>query len=104
MLAEKELMDEVLSLVADTLKNFVEMSKFNTMYKLYDPSTGMFFFRNKHIMIEVDCRRVNAIDNVIEEERETGEMDEVLSSVADTLKNFAEMLEFNTIPSTSKRC
>uniref|UniRef100_M0XK36 Uncharacterized protein n=2 Tax=Hordeum vulgare subsp. vulgare TaxID=112509 RepID=M0XK36_HORVV len=50
-------MDEVLSGVADTIKNFAviylvdttEVSDFNTMYELYDPSKVMFFFRNKHI-------------------------------------------------------
>ncbi|GJR10186.1 magnesium-protoporphyrin IX monomethyl ester [oxidative] cyclase, chloroplastic, partial [Tanacetum coccineum] len=71
-------MDEVLSSVADTLKNFGEMPEFKTMYELYDPSTVMFFFRNNHIMIEVGIirasvnrQRVNAADNVIEEERES---------------------------------
>ncbi|VAH54326.1 unnamed protein product [Triticum turgidum subsp. durum] len=50
-------MDEVLSGVAETIKNFAviylvditEVPDFNTMYELYDPSTVMFFFRNKHI-------------------------------------------------------
>ncbi|GJW26249.1 DEK protein isoform X1 [Tanacetum coccineum] len=71
-------MDKVLSSVADTLKNFAEMPEFNTMYELYDPSTVMFFFGNKHIMIEVGIirasvnrPRVNAVYNVIEGERES---------------------------------
>ncbi|CAN0876621.1 Thioredoxin-like protein YLS8 [Linum grandiflorum] len=50
-------MDEVLAGVADTLKNFAviylvgitEVPDFNIMYELYDPSTIMFFFRNKHV-------------------------------------------------------
>jgi thiol-disulfide isomerase/thioredoxin len=48
-------MDEVLSSVADKLKNFAviylvditEVPDFNAMYELYDPCTVMFFFRNK---------------------------------------------------------
>ncbi|KAM0865308.1 hypothetical protein ACQ4PT_043352 [Festuca glaucescens] len=44
-----------------TVKNFAviylvditEIPDFNTMYELYDPSTVMFFFRNKHIMIDL---------------------------------------------------
>ncbi|XVE66355.1 hypothetical protein DITRI_Ditri08aG0073800 [Diplodiscus trichospermus] len=54
-------MDEVLGSVAETIKNFAviylvditEVPDFNTMYELYDPSTVMFFFRNKHIMIDL---------------------------------------------------
>nr|CAD1833553.1 unnamed protein product [Ananas comosus var. bracteatus] len=54
-------MDEVLASVAETIKNFAviylvditEVPDFNTMYELYDPSTVMFFFRNKHIMIDL---------------------------------------------------
>jgi DIM1 family U5 snRNP protein len=45
-------MDEVLALVAETIKNFAiiylvdinEVPDFNTLYELYDPSTVMFFF------------------------------------------------------------
>ena len=48
-------MDEVLSSVADKIKNFAviylvdisEVPDFNAMYELYDPCTVMFFFRNK---------------------------------------------------------
>jgi hypothetical protein len=30
-----------------------EVPDFNTMYELYDPCTVMFFFRNKHIMVDL---------------------------------------------------
>lgn len=48
-------MDEILSSVADKMKNFAviylvdisEVPDFNAMYELYDPCTVMFFFRNK---------------------------------------------------------
>jgi DIM1 family U5 snRNP protein len=47
--------------IAEKVKNFacmylVDISKvtdFNKMYELYDPCTVMFFFRNKHIMIDL---------------------------------------------------
>ena len=54
-------MDEVLAGIAEKVKNFAiiycvdigEVPDFNTMYELYDPCTCMFFFRNKHIMIDL---------------------------------------------------
>lgn len=53
--------DEILASVADQMKNFAviflvdisEVPDFNTMYELYDPCTTMFFFRNKHIMVDL---------------------------------------------------
>ena len=54
-------MDEVIAGVAEDVKNFAamycvditEVPDFNTMYELYDPCTVMFFFRNKHIMVDL---------------------------------------------------
>lgn len=54
-------MDEVLAGIAEDVKNFAviycvditEVPDFNTMYELYDPCTVMFFFRNKHIMVDL---------------------------------------------------
>lgn len=54
-------MDEILYKSAEKLKKFaviylVDITKvpdFNTMYELYDPVTVMFFFRNKHMMIDL---------------------------------------------------
>lgn len=53
--------DEVLRGIAWKVKNFAviylvdisEVPDFNKMYELYDPVTVMFFFRNKHIMIDL---------------------------------------------------
>ena len=47
--------------IAEKVKNFAvmylvdttEVPDFNKMYELYDPCTVMFFFRNKHIMIDL---------------------------------------------------
>eukprot|EP01063_Lacrimia_lanifica_P013773 TRINITY_DN2037_c1_g1_i1.p1 TRINITY_DN2037_c1_g1~~TRINITY_DN2037_c1_g1_i1.p1 ORF type:complete len:163 (+),score=76.38 TRINITY_DN2037_c1_g1_i1:61-489(+) len=53
-------MDEVLSKTAEKLKNMAvvyvvditEVPDFNEMYELYDPMSVMFFYRNKHIMVD----------------------------------------------------
>ena len=47
--------------IAEAVKNFAvlyvvdisEVADFNKMYELYDPCTIMFFYRNKHIMIDL---------------------------------------------------
>lgn len=33
--------------------DITEVPDFNKMYELYDPVTVMFFYRNKHIMIDL---------------------------------------------------
>ncbi|XBI96567.1 hypothetical protein VPH35_032832 [Triticum aestivum] len=71
-------MDEVLSGVAETIKNFAviylvditEVPDFNTMYELYDPSTVMFFFRNKHIMIDLGTGNNNKINWAMKDKQE----------------------------------
>eukprot|EP01084_Bolivina_argentea_P035335 65564_1 len=63
-------MDEVLASIAEMVKNFaviyvVDISQvpdFNTMYELYDPCTVMFFFRNKHIMVDLGTGNNNKIN------------------------------------------
>ncbi|XP_051187398.1 uncharacterized protein [Lolium perenne] len=71
-------MDEVLAGVAETVKNFAviylvditEIPDFNTMYELYDPSTVMFFFRNKHIMIDLGTGNNNKINWAMKDKQE----------------------------------
>ncbi|CAO2210905.1 unnamed protein product, partial [Urochloa humidicola] len=71
-------MDEVLAAVAETVKNFAviylvditEVPDFNTMYELYDPSTVMFFFRNKHIMIDLGTGNNNKINWALKDKQE----------------------------------
>ncbi|KAI3786177.1 hypothetical protein L1987_45309 [Smallanthus sonchifolius] len=71
-------MDEVLASVAETIKNFAviylvditEVPDFNTMYELYDPSTVMFFFRNKHIMIDLGTGNNNKINWAMKDKQE----------------------------------
>lgn len=78
-------MDESLFAVAEKVKNFctmylVDISQvpdFNKMYELYDPCTVMFFFRNKHIMIDLGTGNNNKINWVMEDKQEMIDIIEV---------------------------
>ena len=56
--------------IADLVKNFVviylvditEVPEFNAMYELFDPCTTMFFFRNKHMMIDLGTGNNNKVN------------------------------------------
>ena len=56
--------------IADLVKNFVviylvditEVPDFNAMYELFDPCTTMFFFRNKHMMIDLGTGNNNKVN------------------------------------------
>uniref|UniRef100_A0A0N4ZT05 Thioredoxin-like protein n=1 Tax=Parastrongyloides trichosuri TaxID=131310 RepID=A0A0N4ZT05_PARTI len=71
-------MDETLFKIANKVKNFatiylVDISQvpcFNVMYELYDPVTVMFFFRNKHIMVDLGTGNNNKINWPIENGQE----------------------------------
>lgn len=71
-------MDEVLYSIAEKVKNFAvcylvditEVPDFNKMYELYDPCTVMFFFRNKHIMIDLGTGNNNKINWPMEDKQE----------------------------------
>lgn len=64
------LQDEALYSIADKVSNFAviylvditEVPDFNKMYELYDPTTVMFFFRNKHIMVDLGTGNNNKIN------------------------------------------
>ena len=70
-------MDETLFAIAEKLKNYavmylVDITKvpdFNKMYELYDPCTVMFFFRNKHIMIDLGTGNNNKINWAMEDKQ-----------------------------------
>eukprot|EP01071_Lankesteria_metandrocarpae_P012275 Lankesteria_metandrocarpae@DN565_c0_g1_i1.p1 len=63
-------MDELLYKIAEDVKNFcaiylVDISvvqDYNVMYELYDPVTVMFFYRNKHMMIDLGTGNNNKIN------------------------------------------
>lgn len=69
---------KVLFKVAEKVKNFaviylVDITKvpdFNKMYELYDPCTCMFFYRNKHIMIDLGTGNNNKINWALEDTQE----------------------------------
>ncbi|KAJ1836008.1 U4/U6-U5 snRNP complex subunit dib1 [Coemansia sp. RSA 2706] len=80
------LMDETLYGIAERVKKFAviylvditEVPDFNTMYELYDPCTVMFFFRNKHIMIDLGTGNNNKIDWAIEDQQEMIDLTETV--------------------------
>lgn len=72
------LQDEVLARIADLIKNFAviylvdinEVPDFNAMYELYDPCSTMFFFRNKHIQVDLGTGNNNKIDWPLQDKQE----------------------------------
>ncbi|XP_049848122.1 thioredoxin-like protein 4A [Schistocerca gregaria] len=79
-------MDETLSKVVITLQNMAviyvvdidEVPDFNKMYELYDPVTLMFFFRNKHIMIDLGTGNNNKINWPITNKQELIDLTEIV--------------------------
>ncbi|CDR94616.1 dim1 protein-like protein, putative [Babesia bigemina] len=71
-------MDELLYKVADDVKNFcaiylvdiTEVPDFNGMYELYDPVSVMFFYRNKHMMIDLGTGNNNKINWAMNDKQE----------------------------------
>lgn len=70
--------DETLYKIADKVKNFAviylvditTVPDFNKMYELYDPCTLMFFFRNKHMMIDLGTGNNNKINWPMDDQQE----------------------------------
>jgi len=71
-------MDEVLYSLAYDVKNFAriylvdisEVPDFNAMYELYDPCTVMFFYRNKHMLVDLGTGNNNKLNFLISEKQE----------------------------------
>ncbi|KAL6056337.1 Thioredoxin-like 4A [Balamuthia mandrillaris] len=71
-------MDEILYAMADKVSNMAviyvvditEVPDFNKMYELYDPVTVMFFYRNKHIMIDLGTGNNNKINWALNDKQE----------------------------------
>ncbi|KAF8742330.1 hypothetical protein AX14_005197 [Amanita brunnescens Koide BX004] len=72
------IMDETLYAIAEKVQNFAviyltditEVPDFNKMYELYDPCTVMFFYRNKHIMIDLGTGNNNKINWAMDNKQE----------------------------------
>eukprot|EP01122_Echinamoeba_exundans_P002398 TRINITY_DN12340_c0_g1_i1.p2 TRINITY_DN12340_c0_g1~~TRINITY_DN12340_c0_g1_i1.p2 ORF type:complete len:143 (+),score=30.86 TRINITY_DN12340_c0_g1_i1:459-887(+) len=70
--------DETLYGIANKVKNFAviylvdidEVPDFNKMYELYDPVTLMFFYRNRHIQIDLGTGNNNKINWPMEDKQE----------------------------------
>ncbi|XP_064139226.1 thioredoxin-like protein 4A [Loxodonta africana] len=71
-------MDEVLYRTAEKVQRFAviylvditEVPCFNQMYELYDPCTVMFFYRNKHIQIDLGTGDNNKITWAIDDKQD----------------------------------
>lgn len=76
----------VLAKTADRMKNWcviylvdiTEVPDFNGMYELYDPCTVMFFFRNKHIMVDLGTGNNNKINWALTDTQEFVDVCEVV--------------------------
>ena len=55
-----------------------DVPDFNTMYELYDPCTVMFFFRNKHIMIDLGTGNNNKVNWAMDDKQEFIDICEVV--------------------------
>jgi U5 snRNP protein, DIM1 family len=80
------IMDEALYKVAERVKNFavvylVDISMvrdFNEMYKLTDPCSVMFFFRDKHIMVDMGTGNNNKITFAMTDQQDLTDIIEVV--------------------------
>ena len=78
--------EQTLASVADKVKNFAvvycvdidEVPDFNAMYELYDPCTVMFFFRNKHMMVDLGTGNNNKINWAMDDKQEFMDIVEVV--------------------------
>ncbi|MES1918880.1 Thioredoxin-like 4A [Bonamia ostreae] len=60
--ALEKIVEKVSNYAAIYLCDIEKTPDFNTMYELFDPCTVMFFFRNKHVMIDLGTGNNNKIN------------------------------------------
>ncbi|GMI61565.1 hypothetical protein ScalyP_jg3818 [Parmales sp. scaly parma] len=78
--------DEILMSIAEKIKNFgvvycvdiTDVPDFNDMYELYDECTTMFFYRNKHIMIDLGTGNNNKVNWALNDKQEFIDLIEVV--------------------------
>ena len=71
-------MDEILVKCAEAVQNFAkfyvvdnqQVPDFNTMYELYDQLTVMFFFRNRHILVDFGTGNNNKMTWPLEDKQD----------------------------------
>jgi DIM1 family U5 snRNP protein len=97
--------DEVLYSVAEDVRNFctiylvdiTQVPDFNDMYELYDACTVMFFFRNKHIMVDTGTGNNNKINWVVNDRQDVIDLIEVVYRGAKKGKGLvASVKDFST--------
>lgn len=79
-------MDETLYGIAERIKQWcviyvvdiTQVPDFNAMYELYDPCTVMFFWRNKHMLIDLGTGDNNKINWAIRDKQELIDIIEVV--------------------------
>ena len=79
-------MDEMFVKCAEAVQNFAvfyvvditQVPDFSTMYELYDPMTVMFFFRNRHIMVDFGTGNNNKMTWTLEDKQELIDILEVV--------------------------
>ncbi|TKY85758.1 hypothetical protein EX895_005298 [Sporisorium graminicola] len=79
-------MDETLYKISTAVQKFAvvylvditQVPDFNKMYELYDPCSTMFFYRNKHIMIDLGTGNNNKINWAITDRQELIDIVEVV--------------------------
>ncbi|KAL1887769.1 Thioredoxin-like 4A [Sporothrix stenoceras] len=78
--------DKILCSIAPKVEKFAtiyccdnqQVPDFNKMYELYDTCTMMFFWRNKHMMIDLGTGNNNKINFVIEDKQDLIDIIEVV--------------------------
>ena len=79
-------MDEILVKCAEAVQNFavfyvvdnIEVVDFNTMYELYEPCTVMFFFRNRHMMVDFGTGNNNKLTWALDDKQDMIDLLEVV--------------------------
>lgn len=79
-------MDELLYGIAELIKRYAviylvdidQVPDFNKMYELYDPCTVMFFFRNRHILVDLGTGNNNKINWAMQDKQELLDIVEVV--------------------------
>jgi DIM1 family U5 snRNP protein len=80
------IMDETLYSIAERIKQWcviyvvdiTQVPDFNAMYEIYDPCTVMFFWRNKHMLIDLGTGDNNKINWPMQDKQELIDIIEVV--------------------------
>jgi DIM1 family U5 snRNP protein len=103
--------DEILMNIAEKVKNFAviyvvdidEVPDFNNMYELFDDCTTMFFYRNKHIMVDLGTGNNNKINWALADKQEMIDIIEV-RLMFDFFQFFSKETKMDKNENTSVRC